>query len=468
MRLYKKNTIIKLIIGIISSSIFLILFINKNSIESGYKNIYLLPIAFLLTFYWGIGQLVFIKNTIGVKIIFITEILRYLILPFLIFKTSYYTGMGYNPNPKYIEIAIYLMVYEIFLVNLLAMIFKISSKNKFGLKNIVNYKNNDRIEKITCLFLILTILLLILKPNSISDINFILLKKNVEVSNDFITTLTRILFIISKNLIYLLCTIKLSEKYKKSKKIRFLNLGYLITFLNISIYLNDNRANLLMFGVASLFVLINVFPEYKERTVKFIIISILFLIIIVTLTKNFGVELNNLGNNKSIDLQKITKTLQAYVAGPRNIAQSIEMGNIYNGYINLKMLISDLFRSFLGLSKLVSSISYYSTVNLFNIYIYGSSISKDQIIPILGQGYVYFNMFLSPLFLLIFNYISMNIDLKLSNEQNLINIYFYTLLSCATGLASIYNLNIEIQLITITILPTFLILLVNRKFVLKR
>lgn len=468
-----KNNIKKIIFNIIIlfiCSINSIILFNKISRFNDYRNIYLLPLFFGLTYFWGSGKYIFTNKTIGIKMICLVQMLRYIILPNMMVYSSYYSGYGINPLGESIDIAIMLMIYEIIVISL---VINILGKRIFGklgndkldtegIKRHNQLKTKEFASSIVIVIVVaVTVLFLMLKPGAIADINFVVIRENVKVDTDFLTTITRMLFISSKNLLFIVLIIKLARKFRRTTRKRYIYLSYIITLINMCIYLNDNRANILIFGVASLLTLMVSFPEYRKKTIVFCLISVGVLLVTMTVYKNFMNVLPE--TSQSLENIKFTKTLQAYVGGPRSVAQAIEMKKYYISEINLKMFLSDTFRSFLGLSKFVEKFSHLSTVKTFNMYIYGVSNIIDQIIPMIGQGYAYTNFIFAPIFSIIFTILTILYDSKLMRCTKLADVYIYTLVTTVVGLWGIYNINIEVQLLTITILPTAIILYIAKK-----
>lgn len=158
------------------------------------------------------------------------------------------------------------------------------------------------------------------------------------------------------------------------------------------------------------------------------------------------------------------KMINAYFSGPDNIETAVRMNAAlsHTGIMyKINMSISDIFNNFPLLNKILS-VKQNTSVYWFNITYYGSTIARDQIIPLAGQLYNYLGyLFFIPEILLIFT--ALNVNYKLRVEKDMLKIYCLSYFCFSLSLVNCINAIIMCQNIWIQILPPYIVYKINKK-----
>lgn len=167
------------------------------------------------------------------------------------------------------------------------------------------------------------------------------------------------------------------------------------------------------------------------------------------------------GANKLVDF---TDNLQVYLGGVYNVALSLDMSSPNSQPI---ILLVDIFRSAFGPNLILKHLNIVPSVNLFNTRIYLSD-HVAQIIPMIGQSYLYLGFIFSPILGIGFIFIAIFLVREIVRVNRLELIYILTLFSGRLGFVMAQNGNILLNDLTF-FFPLFLIVYyLNNKVVLNK
>lgn len=407
---------------LISSIIFVIstvisFYIANNTEHPGYKNLFLLPLIYGVVYVLFITPIRGRLNNIYIYVFIIVSFTRYVLLPLLITLTKLYGGRSLiPPMDESFRTAIYLMSYEMIIVFLFSYwIFrKYKAPNNDG---IINYPKSTIVYII---FIGLSLLLSLIFPASLNSFSFLKVGSNftglgeVSIVISFITYL----LVISKFLIFLLVLNYLKKRYEMNNNKIYVILSLMFVFINITIFFGNNRADYLITTIASVLLFFKLYPSFIRRT----IIPLIIIAIIVTTYINENRNHTTLTDGED-SLLDITNTLQIYLAGPYNVAISIEAAKFNEDERNILDLGHELLRPVMGLNVILKQFDVKSTSHFFNERIFYSD-HMSQIIPMIGQGYFYLGFFLSPSIFLLY-ILLVKVFINMRNSYNRIDMYFF-------------------------------------------
>lgn len=158
------------------------------------------------------------------------------------------------------------------------------------------------------------------------------------------------------------------------------------------------------------------------------------------------------GVNSVFDLITVTSG-DAYFAGPVSVNNAIGLAKSCS--VGITNIIYDFFNNMPIVNHFIKSGN--STVYLYNLYLgrIFSNSSGDQIIPLVGQSYIFFGWILSPL-LSVVSIILMRIaDKQFFYATNYMK-YVWAFISIWFGLETILNMTINLSWIYIRIIPLFI------------
>lgn len=456
-----KNVSIIIILFIVCFSSTIFVYFNCN--EDAYKHMYILPPIFFICYvlFLRVGIKKFKEfNIIYTGISFI----RYVLLPSLIVITNRYDGRSPEfPNNSSFEIAFLLMIIEI--VACSVFIFLLSKSKKFnfnmdGNKEIVAPKN----KLIYITFIIFIALVCIIRPNLLKAFSFIIPNNNMLTYENF-ETIDQILLlsiIFGKQLFFLLICSSFYEKYLNNNKKIYIYFSGFAMLINCFIYFGYNRSDFLMNLIASLLILVYM---YKKNSKKFIKVFAIFGIISLVL-------ISQIRNYKSISKQKdylydITDNIQIYLAGPYDIAIAVETAYEFPEARDLKHLVFDFGRSTLGLNILFKNFDLYNSNKYFNMRLYRTD-QATQIMPMIGEGYFFFGMILSPLIEILFIFIAYTLKKNMIKSMKIEIVFFFTITIIRIGFISGQNASIQMNDLSFNLFLPLILYFFNNKLFYKR
>ncbi|MCI2914803.1 hypothetical protein [Staphylococcus hominis] len=459
------NLVINSLIIIISLITTIYLFKQRPQLDVGYENIYLLPLAYLIC------HILFIRKVMknyGISMflgVYITvSFFRYVLISGLVVIAHWFYGRAIvPPEPIFYKKAIWLMIYELFAYNLAIILFhKLFFKKKKNINNEatvnVSYSKNNIVYIV---FMILTVLLVAIRPSALSFFSFLSVNENFSGLDkaDTLTAITTIFLNISRILIYLIVIRWLMiNVHPKSPYLSF-SVILLVTIINSLIFFGTNRSDFIFNFIVNLVILMYLYKKLGI-TVSAILIT-LIPIVVENMSSYRQTTTITKGANKLVDF---TDNLQVYLGGVYNVALSLDMSSPNSQPI---ILLVDIFRSAFGPNLILKHLNIVPSVNLFNTRIYLSD-HVAQIIPMIGQSYLYLGFIFSPILGIGFIFIAIFLVREIVRVNRLELIYILTLFSGRLGFVMAQNGNILLNDLTF-FFPLFLIVYyLNNKVVLNK
>ncbi|GIJ93922.1 hypothetical protein CAPN002_11400 [Capnocytophaga stomatis] len=174
----------------------------------------------------------------------------------------------------------------------------------------------------------------------------------------------------------------------------------------------------------------------KKSSRKLIISFIAFIIPVILITSigKFSKEDERISTDSFFN----ASSLNAYFAGPGNIASGIEAYEKLVIKDKPLFFINDLLQNFPGLSK-YSSDSYKTNI-YFNQEIYGHRLYQDQIVPLSTSGIFHFGYWGSFIYAPVFIFIALYMERKSYRESFLG--YKFVYIAVSFPLSMVFMLNI--------------------------
>lgn len=459
--------VINIIMTIISPLLSLYIAYNTYKVQ-GYELLYLLPIIFGLCFIVLLSRPLIMGNSIFLWTFTLFAFLRYLALPFFITIQNYFfIGYAYiSPRPLSIKKGIILMLYEIILSSVfIRLLYK-----KFLCKPENSEQNEITINKflpkskfIYSVFIGFSIIILISNPDILKGISFFNNFNRFSSEDSSLLTSLNVQFVmLAKLLLYFIIVAKLHEKYIETKKTKYLLWTYIVSILNIGIFVGVNRKRILLNVVSSIFTVNYLYPKHKRKTT--IIMFIIAIVIFLQLT-SFRFYTNTDRNLFS----NIAGTLQVYLSGPYNMAIAVETSELYKNEISILNILYDLGRPFYGIGQILKKFDLYISTEYFNGRLsMGGPLRSDQIMPITGQGMLHFGPILSPLYLILSIILGLFSDKKLKDASSLEEKYILCLISTMFGQAMGVNFIIITNIVTFNGVLFYIFYFLNSKITIKK
>lgn len=461
----KRNAILNSLAILFSLFIFVISLFKIDN--QSYRLIPLLSLSYLVfTFiFYNFNKKIINQNQfIGLTWALFIFFVRYVLLPLSLIISENYTGFGPDPQEKSINNAIFLMIAELFFSYLV-----ITFALKYYYNRYCNFMNEANISKeepvilnnksfLFLYVLVSLIILIILAPQHIFP-QISLLFTEVTLESTTTTAYNGLFQIMGKTFkigILLLGLSICNEKFKNTGKNIYIFLAAMVSLLFLFLSIGTSRWSLLFSFILCLYLMKKIFIKIPK---VFILSSIALL-----LAALFAISIYKfrwaIYDNPLKDIIKILMTqFQDYFSGPRPIAQTIEMKEVFANELNIKTFVNDFLGSIPIINK---SINPNQRTNIFfNLYNNLPIGNSSLIIPMVGIGYIYF-----PFFPMIFTCICVFLIIKL--DFSLINrsydfVYIILSFSFMLGLCMGFNTQIIFGNFVTSFLPIWIILKLNSK-----
>lgn len=311
-----------IIIGLFES--ILLLFTSRNMRPGLSSCIWLLPFTFSVCFVLFKNSFYYHKGGIAFKVMYITFVARYLLLPCTIYLSDGKTGR-YMPSVKYAFsywIAVIVMCIELIIT--MAVISKYYpqyyEKAQRDSINKTKYPSNEITSGGWAIIVVLCAILLLRINYVIPSTNIILIKDAAEDSGVWyeaiiINCIKAFAFAMIMQKIYKL-------KGNKAKNIYYV-LAAVFALANFGIYFGSNRAYIVMTLIATIYIYMYIYPEYKTvSTIALIPIGVVC-VFTMFVNKQFGMEVSDFSTN-ILSASGISNIIELYVGGPWNYASGFE------------------------------------------------------------------------------------------------------------------------------------------------
>ncbi|KAI4444749.1 hypothetical protein FMM80_24340 [Schaedlerella arabinosiphila] len=394
-----------IIFGGLIGSLFSAVIIVKTDRAGEYFLYFLLPLGFAIFLICTL----FCNSKIQNKNVFIIFVglyfIKLVITPAVSAMSGWYAlakGEGYL---DYLSEAILLTVWEPVFIGALLMIYTNSReyriKSNFLKEYGIKFDGADLLIIIATLFVVGT--LLYYPPLRVRVAWLLTIETNEAVTpvvrswRDFFTangrqlplgiidTLMMKTFYIIRVLFPLMLIEKIYHQNWRWRKKAFLSL--FIVLLCAQVTTEANGETILM-AIGLILLLFMIYPKLYESCGKAII---MFGVVVAGML--FALKVKGSSGDTQSDvtfIQSISATMNAYMNGPVNLAIAIKAKENYNMFMGIEEILG-------GLPILNRFFSGYQTSTIFNEAFWGMKGRTDQLLPALGQGYMYFGSVFAPI-----------------------------------------------------------------------
>ncbi len=434
-------TIFNLIVVISTISAFVICVISKDKIVNGFNAIMLLPVFYLL-FYLIIAQI--LKTNvrscrITVTIYLIIQWLRMVLLPLVGILSGYFSFYGSHVNENTAELSVIMLIYESVLCGLFCCIilhFKI---------HYTEYNGQIKLKGTNFLYIVFISLGVILFFSSgANQFQFFALNLSEErvssaIAGDVGSGLDAI---ISYALTFLVIIIlyRNYKMYQKSKKAKYMYFALIFAMIRLCIISSEGRMSQIYLLGTFLIVLPKLFPEYKLKIRRYIIIVAIAVLGLMTVYKTFyaflyGSYLEAVRAN-SVDLKLLSSQIDIYFYGVKTVARNLTY--CQQTKVNLFQPIFDILRSTFGVHYFLKGMGN-TTIELYNMYIYGDLTTSGHLFSSVAYGYLYFGIILAPIATCFNIFVSSFIERIIKSIKHIDILYISSLVFIRTSITVFSN-----------------------------
>jgi len=365
--------------------------------------------------------------------------LKYILMPLFYCIAPIITFSDFTPSDlNDINFGICLMLYELLVLAFCVINFTRKDYNKFNKNRMLFLQKrqyNFLLETnnfFIVLFIALALFIIAIDPTTITAFSFLFLKADtgIRVSATRLDTsgaLLRTIVLYGIYSAFIVFSVWCAKKYNKNKKRLFLLLALMFALSITMILVREAREIPVYCGYASIVLLTTLFPQ-KRKTIRFILASVTFIVVLfLTLYKSFYVfhysSYSEAFFATGLQLEGITRTLEAYLLGPLQYTACIEMANT-NYTFPFTRLLYEIFRSTMGTNFLVRQMDMSTTSMIFNEFLTGGRNNHGLLLPITGLGYLYLTPLFAPLLTCIVYRFASIIEYEIDSSRYAFGVFF--------------------------------------------
>lgn len=234
-----------------------------------------------------------------------------------------------------------------------------------------------------------------------------------QVPLGIIDTLMMKVFYVVRVLLPALLIEKIYQKRWGWKKKAILSLFMILICAQITTEANGETILMTFAMVITLFM---IYPKFYKKYGKIVVLTGMIAAGILFMLKIEGS--GGYAQNDVSSIQKVSATMNAYMNGPINLAIAIKAKENYTIFMGIEEVLG-------GLPLLNRFFREYQTSTIFNEVFWGVKGRTDQLLPSLGQGYMYFGFFFAPLLQFFFLIMGMKLeDFAKTADSNKVKGYF--------------------------------------------
>lgn len=392
--------------------------------------------------------------------------IRYVAVPVLVAAFSAYSGRGVAVSVGNLEEAVWLTLYELATLFLgIAMLAPLLLKDPHPELHFKTFRP-ARGQLITPLVILAGMLLLLANKDLADNFHFFLNAVAAPVEPALKNVSSRgegggpvfMLASCAKLLLSLYIINGCKARYDQTGSFRHVLMAMVAFLPNLLFTIQTSRNSIVIPSVAGVLLFNVLFPAHRKRTAMLMLSAILAIFVYITLHKNFNADQDH--QEVAFNPLEFAATLQGYGSTTRNLAFAIRTQERSGSFMNFPLLCNDLLDNVPGLSRF--AVKGRTSTALFNGTYYGEVSSLDQILPLVGQGYIHWGFLLAPIYSLPCVWFLLFLD-KLALQEYRPEVFF--LLTMAIfKFSSVWmaNLNIAMSYLTETVLPLFILMYLNR------
>lgn len=394
---------------------------------------YLLPLSLLLVSLTGATVFERLASSVVFNVFLLQAVVRYCFLPVMLGFSAGVLRSGYSSD--YVNIAIVVMAIELFGIMLT---FQFLSKKQSAVLSAPHAPVEPLRKSYLTVCILLGMFTYIGLSGALSKINLVfsldeyversLMGGQIEVEGYGL-----ILFTPFKVLLSLLVVCWVYSSRNLGDNLR-LYLYVFIVFVGSIFVVGMSRLSMVLFVLPLVLLIISMLKPRQARTLSYLAISLILFSLMVSSIHKFS----RYGEVAELGILVSGSSLNAYFAGPWNIAAGFEAYEKTGAYESVLYLINDTFQNVPILSKFTND-NYKLTLS-FNEQIYGHRWWADQIVPLAISGLFHFGVAGVFVYQVLFIVLALYAE-RLSRKTSFIA-FKYLLLYISITFSMVFMLNI--------------------------
>lgn len=428
------------------------------------NNLIVLPLLFVCLYFLLPMFSRYMFNNIGITIVNITMLIRYVISPLLMSVYGVNVDIGMSTSIGSQTKAINLMIFEMVVIIITFCILHkrfYSNKNEF---REMKAKSN----LFGWAFVLFSFVIVLSNPEVLARYTFIWSASQLK-SEDVVESVS--LFFLIVQLAHIVATIGvlnwIYKFYEYNKKIIWLFLSLIVIGISSSFITGTSRFSIILPLASGLFTIFILYKNYRKLIIILSVgMSLLLIAVSTSLKQNTITSQSNTSiAGSSSTFENFNTDLQLYFSGVSNVAHSIDTSYIYAPF-QFDAIIAELLRSVIFINSLFKQDA--SALTSFNEVFYQRALVFDQILPMIGQGFLYFGPYLAPVLSLISIILVMLLDKKIYKCDSVFKMYIMSYLCVKLSLFFMANATIQMSFFTNFFIILLVISYMNNKFIVKK
>jgi len=436
-----------------------------NNYRFDYKEsiLFFIPLCYLILMSF-INPFDNLGRHLGFFVFNIISFFRYFFVPLFCISSGEYYHSFIRPSSDYAsQLAVYMIIYEMICLLTIQKHF-LNKLNKAAEKQnfiVIPFQNRGLL-----VFGMVGVLSIAIFDEIRSRFNFITIKEYILIE---LNAVLYTLMLLAGNAFVLIflwrANIELHKKFNAEKINWFLLI--ILAFTAISIISTHSRLTVLANAMTIIFVL------RKANIAKFgVVVFFIPLVGLMILSMSYfrwfevsDVSTANILAVEYLSIGQFADYLQAYFSGHHLISAAIDLDYSLPLFTNFESIVNEIFNAVIYLRQLFPLNAENSTV-VYN-KVFGFTDEMSIILPILGQGYMYFGFFFAPILSVFCLYLLYRSDLSIITSRSLSKLFCFSLLSFWWGFFPNQNLNIVTATFFFKFLPIYSVVIFTEWYLYK-
>ncbi len=366
-------------------------------LKSNFASIALMPLVYAMI--CPLSSLSFQnRNTrITVVIVYSLFFVRMVFLPLYGIIDGYFSSGPDAVLSRYCNKSVYLSIYELVAVALTLYAFTGNKTNTVSRPNL-NLSGNGLIYLLLVLIAI-SLYITVGKEMELFEFGFKSIGGDYERSGDIEDRgIVHLLIETGVLFLFLITQAFFSIKYKSHPKNRYILYAIVIAMVMISLISGERRTSQIYKGFACIWLLIGLYPAYKKRISRSLLIVAGIVIAGMTLYKQYHAFLYDSyieALNHASGVGMSTGILDAYFYGVNTISKNLAFSDM--GGVGFTNLLYDFARNLFGLNFIIPR-GMSLTSELYNLTLSTGESATGYLLSSVGYGYIYLGFVLAPFF----------------------------------------------------------------------
>lgn len=439
-------------------TIVFFLAILENRIE-GYCCMAL--ISLYIYIYWNIIGIYKYSNTVcGFFILLLTSV-RFFIIPLMIIiDDGYmtYRPLGLGMNSTFFYQGVSMTAWE--LIIFACFIYRKLPRWYEGTNEKIDIEDTTNIS----LWIIIIVAfsgMIFINMSALSDYSFVLdLKIDDTIGKEYVPKgLTETISTIASRVLKIIIPIPFAYYfYKRYESTQSISNFYLSTIIFVFFYAfiieGNSRNSIIIPAVATMFILLRLYPQYKKGTLSALISVIIMITVLSLIWKSFS---GNYAAVRNSSFSYWISYIESYFAGISNMGKAVYAYQNSDIIINPMIAFNDITRNIPFLNLLTDNTN---TASHYFVTIWGR---KDQVIPASGNGLFYFGYIFAPIVPILTLTLAHYFESRMQKSSSIAEIIVFCYSSTVISYNIFNSVSTMMMKLSITLLPLLLCLYFSRK-----